>query len=192
MWESGFIVARAHGCGYVRFAHSRPDRTCRNPTNDRKADVAYAADVDAWVIWAIVAGALAIAEVLTLTFVLGLVSLSAVGASIAAASGVSGTGQWILFGVADAVLLVGVLPTARRHLRTAPAVVSGAARIIGTRVLSISEITTADGGQVRINGDAWSARPDVAGAVIAPDQWVEVVRIEGATAIVHPAAEPSS
>jgi membrane protein implicated in regulation of membrane protease activity len=148
--------------------------------------------VDAWVIWAIVAGALAIAEVLTLTFVLGLVALSAVGTSIAAAVGASGAVQWIIFGVTDAVLLIGVLPTARRHLRTPPAVRSGAARLIGTRVMSISPITTAEGGQVRINGEAWTARPDVDGLVIPPGQWVNVVKIDGATAIVHPATEQIS
>jgi membrane protein implicated in regulation of membrane protease activity len=148
--------------------------------------------VDAWVIWAIVAGALAIAEVLTLTFVLGLTAFAAVGSCIAAAAGVSGAGQWIVFGVSDVVLLAGVLPTARRHLRTPPAVRSGAARIIGTRVMSISAITTAGGGQVRINGEAWSARPDVDGYVIPPGQWVDVVKIDGATAIVHPTTEPVS
>lgn len=143
-------------------------------------------------IWAIVAGALAIAEVLTLTFVLGLVALSAVGTSIAAAIGVSSAGQWIIFGISDLVLLTGVLPTARRHLRTPPAVRSGTARLIGARVLSISAITSVDGGQVRINGEAWTARPDVDGLVIPAGQWVNVVKIDGATAIVHPTTEPTS
>jgi membrane protein implicated in regulation of membrane protease activity len=148
--------------------------------------------VDAWVGWAIAAGVLAIAEVLSLTFVLGLTAFAAVAASIAAAEGVSGWVQWIIFGVTAVVLLAGVLPTARRHLRTPPAVRSGAQRVIGARVLSISPITTAEGGQVRINGEAWTARPDIDGQVIPPGQWVHVVRIDGATAIVHPATEPTS
>ncbi|MGN6473565.1 MAG: NfeD family protein [Mycobacteriales bacterium] len=148
--------------------------------------------MDGWVLWAIAAGVLAIAEVLSLTFVLGLTAFAAVGASIAAAEGVSGAWQWIIFGVTDAVLLAGVLPTARRHLRTPPVVRSGAARLIGTRVMSISPITTAEGGQVRINGEAWTARPDIDGLVIPPGQWVNVVKIDGATAIVHPTSEPVS
>ncbi|HWA65522.1 MAG TPA: NfeD family protein [Mycobacteriales bacterium] len=146
--------------------------------------------MDAWVIWAIVAVALAIAEVLTLTFVLAMTSVGALAAAIAAAAGVPAIGQWIIFGATAVVLLVAVLPIARRHLRTPPAIRSGAARIVGTRVMSISPITTAEGGRVRINGEAWSARPDIDGYVIPAGQWVNVVKIDGATAIVHPTTEP--
>jgi membrane protein implicated in regulation of membrane protease activity len=148
--------------------------------------------VDAWVIWAIVAGALAIAEVLTLTFVLGLTALAAAATTIAAASGLGGAGQWILFGVTDFVLLAGVLPTARKHRRMPPAVRSGTERLVGSRVMSMTAITTADGGRVRVNGEAWSARPDTDGLVIPAGQWVNIVRIDGATALVHPSTDQSS
>jgi membrane protein implicated in regulation of membrane protease activity len=148
--------------------------------------------VDAWVIWAIVAGALAIAEVLTLTFVLGLIAFAAVATSIAAAAGVGAAGQWIIFGVASVVLLAGVLPTARRHRRDAPAVRSNTERLLGTRAQSITSITSEEGGRVRINGEAWSAKPDVDGLVIPSGEWVNIVKIDGATAIVHPATEQAS
>jgi membrane protein implicated in regulation of membrane protease activity len=148
--------------------------------------------VDAWVIWAIVAGALAIAEVLTLTFVLGLTAIAATATSIAAAVGVGPAGQWIIFGVTDTVLLAGVLPTARRHRRTPPAIRSNTERLIGTRVQSITEITTAAGGRVRVNGEQWSARPDTDGLEIPAGSWVNIVKIDGATAIVRPATEQTS
>ena len=143
-------------------------------------------------IWAIVAGGLGIAEVLTLTFVLGLTAFAAVASSIAAAAGVGGAGQWIVFGVTDAVLLGGVLPTARKLRRTPPSVRSGTERLVGTRVMSISAITTTEGGQVRVNGEAWSARPDTDGLVIPAGQWVNITKIDGATAIVHPSTEQAS
>jgi membrane protein implicated in regulation of membrane protease activity len=153
---------------------------------------AYASAVDAWVVWAIVAGVLAIAEVLTLTFVLGLIAFAAVATSIAAAVGVGAAGQWIIFGVASIVLLVGILPTARRHLRTPPSMRSNTERLLGSRVMTITPITTAEGGRVRVNGEPWSARPDVDGLVIPPGQWVNIVKIDGATAVVHPATEQMS
>ncbi|HVW80018.1 MAG TPA: NfeD family protein [Mycobacteriales bacterium] len=146
----------------------------------------------AWMIWVIAAVALGIAEVLTLTFVLGLTAFAAVGGAIAAAAGASAAVQWIVFGAADVVLLGSVLPVARRHLRTPPSIRSGTERLVGKRVMSISPISTASGGQVRINGEAWSARPDIDGYVIPPGQWVNVVRIDGATAVVHPTTEPVS
>jgi membrane protein implicated in regulation of membrane protease activity len=143
--------------------------------------------VEAWVIWVIVAAALAIAEVLTLTFVLAMLAVGCGAAAIAAGAGASGAWQWIVFGIVDVLLLAGVLPVARRHLHTPSPIRTGTARLIGTRAMALTEINTTDGGRVRIEGDTWSARPSADGMVIAAGLWVEVVKIDGATAVVQPA-----
>jgi membrane protein implicated in regulation of membrane protease activity len=146
--------------------------------------------VQAWVLWVIVAVGLAIAEVLTLTFVLAMIAAGATAAAIAAAVGVPVVGQVVIFGVADVVLLGGVLPMARKHRHMPASIRTGAARLVGTRAMSLTEITTANGGRVRIGGDTWSARPYADGLVIPAGEWVEVLQIDGATAVVHPTAAP--
>ncbi|HWC35448.1 MAG TPA: NfeD family protein [Mycobacteriales bacterium] len=148
--------------------------------------------MDAWVLWVIIAVALAIAEVLTLTFVLAMIAAGASAAAIAAAIGVPVVGQVIIFGVADVVLLAGVLPMARRHRHMPASIRTGTARLIGSRAMSLTEITTANGGRVRIGGDTWSARPYADGLVIPAGEWVDVLQIDGATAVVHPTAQALS
>ena len=101
-------------------------------------------------VWLIVELVLAIAEALSLTFVLAMISAGSLAAELAAAVGVPTAGQFIVFGLADAGLLGGVLPIARRHRQQSPLLRSGTARLIGSRAMSLTPITTADGGQVRL------------------------------------------
>jgi membrane protein implicated in regulation of membrane protease activity len=174
-------------------SHTAGRQTRADLTNrDAAGSSAYASAVDAWLWWTVVAAILAIAEVLTLTFVLGMLAGGAAAAAVAAAAGASNVWQYVVFAVVDVALLGGLLPVARRHRKLPSKVRTGAARHIGERVMSITPITTASGGRVQINGEAWTARPDIDGYVIPEGQWVNVVRIDGATAIVHPTTEPTS
>jgi membrane protein implicated in regulation of membrane protease activity len=147
--------------------------------------------VDPWV-WLVLAVVLAIAEVLTLTFVLGMVAGGAAAAAIAAAVGVPTIGQIIVFGAVDAALLGLVLPAARRHRHTPSAIRTGTARLIGTRAMALSDINTAEGGRVRIGGETWSARPYDEHVHIPAGEWVDVLEIDGATAVVHPTNLPGT
>jgi membrane protein implicated in regulation of membrane protease activity len=147
--------------------------------------------VDAWVWWTIVAVTLAIAEVLTLTFVLGMLAGGAAAAAIAAAVGAPTVWQYVVFGLIDAALLGGLLPVARRHRRTPPSIRTGTARLVGSRAMTLTELTTVAGGRVRIEGETWSARP-FSDANIPAGQWVEVLRIDGTYAIVQPATQPAA
>lgn len=172
--------------------HTRvlPGRGGLTATSAKGANGAYASAVDAWVVWAIVAVVLAIAEVLTLTFVLGMIAVGAGAAAIAAAANAPVGAQYAIFGVVDAGLLLLILPMARRHRHMPPSIRTGAARLVGKRAMSLTEISIADGGRVRIDGATWSARPYADGVTIPAGEWVEVLQIDGATAVVHPAAQP--
>ena len=152
---------------------------------------AYASAVDAWVWWLIVAIALAILEALTLTFVLGITAIAAGASAIAGAAGASVTWQWVIFAIFDAVLLTLLLPVARRHRNMPARIRSGTDKLVGTRAMSLSEITTAAGGQVRIGGETWTARPFQDGVAIPAGQWVDVMSIDGVTAVVNPSTVPS-
>lgn len=138
-----------------------------------------------WLVWAIVAAALAVGEIFTPgLFFLGPIALAAVIAGLVALVGAAAWLQFVVF-IAAAAASVGLLrPLARRHLhvpeisRTGTAALVGAPAVVTTRV-------DANGGRVRIGGEEWSARSYVDDAVYEPGTRVEVVRIDGATALVY-------
>jgi membrane protein implicated in regulation of membrane protease activity len=140
--------------------------------------------VPAWVIWLVVAAALAVGEVATLGLVLGFVAVGAVIAAVVALAGANAAVQLIAF-TAGAVALLGLLrPIATRHLRTPHALRTGAAALVGARALVLERVD-AQGGRVKIGGEVWSARSFDETQVIEPGTTVEVFKIEGATALVY-------
>jgi membrane protein implicated in regulation of membrane protease activity len=141
--------------------------------------------VPAWVIWTIVAVALLVGELFTPgLFVLGPVALAAVAAGIASLLGVGAVAQVIVF-IAAAIASVGLIrPIARSHLRVPAAIRTGTAALAGARAVVLQRVD-ADGGRVKIGGEEWSARSYMEGQVFEPGARVEVVKIEGATALVY-------
>jgi membrane protein implicated in regulation of membrane protease activity len=142
-----------------------------------------------WVLWLIAAGVLGVAEMLTLTFVLGMVALAAVAAAVLAAVGVPVVGQVGAFAGASLLLLGVVRPIARRHLHMPASMQSGAAALVGRRATTVTDVDRT-GGQVRIGGEVWSARPYDEHHVIPAGTAVDVVQIDGATAVVLSAESP--
>ncbi|MBO0802588.1 MAG: NfeD family protein [Nocardiopsaceae bacterium] len=139
----------------------------------------------AWIPWLIVAAVLGVAEVLTTTFALGII---AVAALVAAGVGAVGAGlefQLLAFVVAAGAGLGLVLPIARRHIRQPPLLRTGAAALVG-KSASVLEEVTAHGGRVRIGGEVWTARPYDDSLVIGVGTTVDVMQIDGATALVYP------
>jgi membrane protein implicated in regulation of membrane protease activity len=141
--------------------------------------------VPGWLIWAIVALALAVGEIFTPgLFFLGPVALAAVAAGIVALLGVGSVAQLIVF-IAGAVGSVLVIrPIARAHLKIPSQLRTGTAALSGAKAVVLKRVD-ADGGLVRIGGEEWTARAYMEGQVLEPGARVEVVKIEGATALVY-------
>jgi len=141
--------------------------------------------MSAWVIWAIVAVGLAVGEILTPgLFFLGPVALAAVAAAVVATLG-GGLGIELLVFIVAAIASLAVLrPIARRHLHMPAKLRTGTAGLVGTRGLAIERIDV-HGGRVKIGGELWSARAFDETQVIEPGAQVEIVKIEGATALVY-------
>ena len=137
-----------------------------------------------WVLWVVLAAALAIGEVLTLGFLLGMLALAAVGAGVVAAVGGGLVLQLLVFIVASIASLALIRPVAKRHLRTPASIRTGTAALVGAKAL-VTERVDDLGGQVKIGGEVWSARAYLDGQVIEPGSRVEVAKIEGATALVY-------
>jgi membrane protein implicated in regulation of membrane protease activity len=136
-----------------------------------------------WVPWIIGAAALVIGEVFTLGFILGPIALAAVLAAAVAAVG-GGLGlQLTVFILGSVASLAFVRPLATRHVRVPAHTRTGAAALVGARA-TVLERVDADHGTVKIGGEVWTARPFDEDHVIEPGTRVEVLKIEGATALV--------
>ena len=138
-----------------------------------------------WVVWAIVAVALALGELATPgLFFLGPVALAAIPAFIVALIGGPAWLQLIVF-IAGSLASLGVLrPVARAHLRMPALTRTGTARLVGERAIVLQRVDQ-NGGRVRIGGEEWTARAYMEDQVLEPGTRVEVAKIEGATALVY-------
>jgi len=138
-----------------------------------------------WVIWAIVAVALAVGEILTPgLFILGPVALAAVAALLVAAFGLGAVAQLIVFIAGALASLAFLRPLARQHLHMPSAIRTGSAALVGTKATVLQRVDDS-GGLVRIGGEEWTARPFMDGEVYEPGAKVEVAEIKGATALVY-------
>jgi membrane protein implicated in regulation of membrane protease activity len=136
------------------------------------------------VIWLIVALGLAGAEALT-----GDMSLLMLGGGALAAAGSS----WLLdlpvwadgavFLVVSVLLLVLVRPVLRRGLTSARGIRVGLQALEGKSALVLDRVAR-DEGQVKLDGQVWTARPLNASDVFEPGELVTVMHIDGATAVV--------
>ena len=141
--------------------------------------------METWIIWVIIAAVLGTIEIVTTTLAFGLVALAAV---MAAAAGAAGGGAAIQFGVfvlASGVGLGVARPFAMRHIRQPPMLRTGTAALVGRPAIVLEEVT-GHAGRVRIGGDVWSARAYDETLVIPAGKTVDVMHIEGATALVYP------
>jgi membrane protein implicated in regulation of membrane protease activity len=136
-----------------------------------------------WVWWMIAAGGLAVGEIFTMGFFLGPISIAAVLAAVVAAIGVGLPVQWIVFIAASLGSLAVLRPIARRHLRTPPRIRTGTAALVGGPATVIERVDV-NGGQVKIGGELWSARAYDEDESFEPGARVEVIKIDGATALV--------
>jgi membrane protein implicated in regulation of membrane protease activity len=145
--------------------------------------------MEAWVVWLIIAGILAVAEVLTLTLALGLTAVAALAAGLAGVIGLPFAVQLVAFAVTAGAGVVFVRPIALRHVRQPPPLRSGTAALVGREALALTEVTRYEG-RVKIGGEEWTARPYDPDVVIPRGAFVDVLAIEGVTALVYPQEGP--
>jgi len=141
--------------------------------------------VAAWLAWAIAALLLAVGEVFTPgLFFLGPIAVAAVAGAVAAAAGAAVWLQLLVFVAASTGSLAVLRPIAKAHLHMPQAIRTGTAALEGTKAIVLARVD-GQGGRVRIGGEEWSARAFMPDQVLEPGTQVEVVKIEGATALVY-------
>jgi membrane protein implicated in regulation of membrane protease activity len=141
--------------------------------------------VAAWLVWAIAALLLAVGEIFTPgLFFLGPIAIAAVAAAFVSLAFSAVWLQLLVFAGAALASLALLRPIARAHLRMPPALRTGTAALQGARAVVLQRVDK-QGGRVKIGGEEWSARAYMPDQVLEPGTEVEVVKIEGATALVY-------
>ncbi|CAN5595350.1 NfeD family protein [soil metagenome] len=134
-------------------------------------------------IWLVVALALAGAEALT-----GDLFLLMLGGGALAAAGGAAVFDWpiwadgVVFLVVSVLLLVLVRPALRKRF-SGPALESAMEALEGKPALVLDRVSRHQG-QVKLEGEVWTARPLDEHDVYEPGDQVTVMKIDGATAVV--------
>jgi membrane protein implicated in regulation of membrane protease activity len=141
----------------------------------------------AWAAWLMVGLVLAGAEMLTLD--LTLLMLSG-GAFAAAGVAVFFPHAWlvqVIVGVVVALaMLLGLRPTLLARMRRAPGYRNSISKLVGSTALTTRAISHSDG-EVKVNGDTWTARSYDPKVTIEVGERVEVYEVDGTTLVVYPA-----
>ena len=133
--------------------------------------------------WLIAAAALGIPLVITALPEFGMIAAGAVAAAITAAVGAGPTLQVVVFAVVSVALVSVVRPIANRHRTTSPVLRTGVEALKGRQAVVVERVD-GDTGRIKLGGEIWSARSFDTDQVFEAGQKVDVIEIEGATAVV--------
>jgi len=141
-------------------------------------------DIDAWVWWLVGAAALGIPLVVTAMPEFGMLAVGAVAAAVTAGIGDGVVAQVLVFVIVSVALIAVVRPIANRHARQRPQHATGIDALKGRQAVVLERVDGGEGGRIKLAGEIWSARALDSGQAYDVGQSVDVVDIEGATAII--------
>jgi membrane protein implicated in regulation of membrane protease activity len=143
---------------------------------------------EAWHVWLGLAVGLGVLELFSLDLILLMLAAGAIVGMVAAVIGLEGWVQ-VLAAVAASVAALGLVrPSVVKRLHAGPTLVLGHDALVGKTAVVVEQVSS-QGGQVRIGGELWTARPYDDDAVIELGAKVDVFQIKGATAMVHKVPE---
>jgi membrane protein implicated in regulation of membrane protease activity len=143
---------------------------------------------NAWVLWLALALIFGIIETTTLDLTFLMLGGGALVGGVAAMLGAPFLLQALVAIAASAALIGVVRPVAKRHLRQPVNARTGVAALVGRRAIVVERVD-AHGGRIKLSGEIWSAR-SYDNAVIEIGATVDVVEIQGATALVYEVEGP--
>ncbi|MFE6685233.1 NfeD family protein [Streptomyces sp. NPDC057743] len=134
--------------------------------------------------WLLAAVGLGIPLVVTALPEFGMFAVGAVAGAVTAALGGGTVVQFLVFVVVSVALVAVVRPIANRHRGQGPHVASGIDALKGRTATVLERVDGGADGRIKLAGEIWSARALDGDRVYEPGQQVDVVDIEGATALV--------
>lgn len=140
----------------------------------------------AWQIWLIIAGFCLILEIITVGFLVFWFAVAALVVCLLSLFIDSVIAQFAIFIILSTALIFLTRPLAEK-LNKKDNIITNSNSIIGKEAIVKKEITNISSGQIKINGDIWTATLDSEYSNIVPEgSTVEVVKIDGVKAIVKP------
>ena len=136
-----------------------------------------------WAIWLAIAMLLGVLELFSLELVLLMLAAGALVGMVLDLVGVGVPLQIIGAAATSVAMLALVRPGMVKRLHSGPDLKQGHEALVGEEGFTVAEITDR-GGQVKIGGEVWTARPYDETAVIPVGARVRVFEIRGATAYV--------
>lgn len=127
--------------------------------------------------------ALGIPLVLTAMPEFGMLAVGSVAGAATAGLGGGVVWQVVVFAVVSSALILVVRPMARRMRAERPELASGVDALRGRQAMVLERVDM-QGGRIKLQGEVWSARALDADAEYEPGRQVDVVEIDGATAVV--------
>ncbi|MEU3349467.1 NfeD family protein [Streptomyces sp. NPDC006700] len=140
-------------------------------------------NIDAWVWWLVGAAALGIPLVVTAMPEFGMFAVGAVVAAVVAGFGFGVVVQVLTFVVVSVALIAVVRPIAARHRQQRPELATGVDALKGKQAVVLERVD-GSGGRIKLAGEIWSARALDTDHAYEVGEQVDVVDIEGATAVV--------
>jgi membrane protein implicated in regulation of membrane protease activity len=146
--------------------------------------------MEAWVLWVVIAVVLLIAEATTSAFVAVYFGVAALVTAAVAAAGVGTPIQLVAFAAIAAGSLLLTRPALQRAAGRTTGIRTGVDAMQGRIGVVTRPIGELDAGQVKVGGETWTARCYYDEEAIPVGSRVEVVKVEGVTALVIPAPSP--
>lgn len=140
-----------------------------------------------WQAWLALSIALGVAELFSLDLMLLMLASGAMVGMVAGLIGLPVAVQIVAAVAASVGMLALVRPNIVKRLHSGPELRLGHQALVGRQGVVVDEVS-AQGGQIRIGGELWSARPYDDTEVIEAGAAVDVFEIRGATALVHKVA----
>jgi membrane protein implicated in regulation of membrane protease activity len=146
--------------------------------------------MEAWVVWVVIAVVLLVAEATTSAFVAVYFGGAALVTAAVAAAGLGTPFQLLAFAILSVGSLLLTRPALKRAAATGGGIRTGVDAMQGRIGVVTRPIGELDPGQVKVGGETWTARSYYDEEAIPAGSRVEVVKIEGVTALVIPAPSP--
>jgi membrane protein implicated in regulation of membrane protease activity len=144
-----------------------------------------------WAAWLGIAAVLGLAELASMDFTLLMLAAGALAATGVAVVFPGLLWLQIVIGlVTAAAMLAAIRPLLVRRIHHGIELKTGSQHVIGRSGVVVKEIHPDGGGSIKLGGELWTARPYDEVSTIPPGTRVEVMSIDGATAVVYPIGDP--
>ncbi len=137
-----------------------------------------------WQAWLGLAIALGVAELFSLDLMLLMMATGALAGMTVAMIGLALPVQIVVAVIVSVGMIALVRPNIVKRLHSGPELTLGHAALVGKQGVVVDEVSM-QGGQIRVGGELWTARPYDETEVIEPGAAVDIFEIKGATAYVH-------